>query len=488
MERKAKIIATLGPSSSNKKILKMMINAGVDIVRLNFSHGSHTDHLENIKLVREISKEIHKPITILQDLQGPKLRVGVLPPEGILLKKNQVIVLKTVHDQESNKISIENSILTLPLTVPNLAQNVKPKDRILLDDGHLELEIIRVEDESVFAKVIIGGNITSHKGVNLPGIDLKIPGFTQKDREDLKFGLTNGIDAVAISFVTGPEDILIVKQAISDISPKRIPPPIIAKLERPQAIAHLEEILDVSDGVMVARGDLAVETSPACVPIFQKRIIDAAYRKAKYVITATQMLDSMINNSRPTRAEASDVANAILDGSDAVMLSGETAVGKYPLEVVQMMDSIIQEAEANYQNWGYLKGHPSDPTQDDAIALTRAAGDLALDRDVSYIAVLTQSGKTALLMSKVRSKVPVLAFTPKEETFRLLPLYWGVKSYQVPYANTIKEMVAFVEAAILSTNIIEKGQQIIFVSGFPFNEIRPPNFLLLHTIGELINS
>ena len=255
-------------------------------------------------------------------------------------------------------------------------------------------------------------------------------------------------------------------------------------MERPQAIDRLEEIIDVTDGVMVARGDLAVETSPACVPIFQKRIIDAAYKKAKFVITATQMLDSMINSPRPTRAEASDVANAILDGSDAVMLSGETAVGKYPIEVIEMMDSIIKEAEANYQHWGYIKRQPLDQTQDDAVALTRAAGELAFDRDVAYIAVLTQSGKTALLMSKVRPKVPILAFTPEIETFNILSLFWGVKPYRVPYATTIEDIVAFVEEAIIATNPIQNGQQIIFVSGLPIGDMRPPNFLLLHTIGK----
>ena len=342
MERRAKIIATLGPSSGNEEILRKLILEGLDIVRLNFSHGSHENHLQSIELVRKLSNELHKPITILQDLQGPKLRVGKLPLEGIQLEKDQTVALTPVDVNDQNLIS-DSVAATLPLDVPNLARSVHPKDRILLDDGNLELEVINVVNDTVFAKVILGGILTSNKGVNLPGTDLKIPGFTEKDKEDLEFGLKNGIDAVAISFVSGPEDVLRVKEAIRDIAPYRIPPVVIAKMERPQAIEKLEEILDVTDGVMVARGDLAVETSPACVPIFQKKIIDSAYKKAKFVITATQMLDSMINSPRPTRAEASDVANAILDGSDAVMLSGETAVGKYPLEVISMMVSIIKE-------------------------------------------------------------------------------------------------------------------------------------------------
>jgi pyruvate kinase len=482
MDRRAKIIATLGPSTNDEVILKKLIIQGLDIVRLNFSHGSHEDHLRSIKLIRKLSEELHKPIAILQDLQGPKLRVGKLPPEGIQLIVGQQIALTTIDSPII--IDPNTDQIVLPLDVPNLARSVKNGDRILLDDGNLELEVLSKQGDTVHAKVVLGGKLTSNKGVNLPGTDLQIPGFTDKDKEDLKFGLENGIDAVAISFVTGPEDILKVKASIRELAPNRIPPPVIAKLERPQAIDKLEEILDVTDGVMVARGDLAVETSPACVPIFQKRIIDSAYRKAKYVITATQMLDSMINNPRPTRAEASDVANAILDGSDAVMLSGETAIGKYPLEVIAMMDSIIKEAEANYKNWGYTQKYPLDTTRDDAVALTRAAGELAFDRDVAYIAVLTQSGKTALLMSKVRPKVPIIAFTPERETFRMLSLFWGVKPYQVPYATTIEDMIAFVEEAIIATNPIKSGQQIIFVSGLPIGDMRPPNFLLLHTIGK----
>jgi len=483
MKRRARIVATLGPSSSGEDILTSMVEAGLDIVRLNFSHGTHSDHLANINLVRKVSEKLQKPITILQDLQGPKLRVGKLPSEGIVLTVGQIISFTSADSDLVNNSSTSREIV-LPLDVPNFARSVKPKERILLDDGQLEMEVVEVIGESVKARVMLGGILTSNKGVNLPGTDLNIPGFTEKDRTDLEFGLKNGIDAVAISFVSRPEDVTKVQQIIRELAPHRKPPPVIAKMERPQAIDKMEEIISVADGVMVARGDLAVETSPAYVPIFQKKIIETAYRKAKFVITATQMLDSMINNPRPTRAEASDVANAILDGTDAVMLSGETAVGKYPLEVIKMMDSIVKEAEANYQNWGYIRHQPLDTTQDDAIALTRAAGELAFDRDVAYIAVLTQSGKTALLMSKVRPRVPILAFTPEEDTFRKLPLFWGVTPYRVPYATTIEDMVAFIEEAIIATKPVKNGQQIIFVSGLPVGDMRPPNFLLLHTIGK----
>jgi len=481
MERKAKIVATLGPSSDNEEVLKSLILAGMDVARLNFSHGTYDEHKKRIQTIRKVSEELNKPITILQDLQGPKLRVGKLPNDGFLLKKNQLVALQPIKST-IKEIKFSGDLVILPMDVPNLAHAVQPNNRILMDDGNLELEVVEVIDETVIGKVVLGGKISSHKGVNLPGVDLKIPGFTKKDRLDLEFGLAQGIDALAISFVCCASDVLEVKEAIKKIAPDKIPPPVIAKLERPQAIENLEEILDVSEGVMVARGDLGVETSPASVPIVQKRIIDAAYRHAKLVITATQMLDSMINNPRPTRAEASDVANAILDGTDAVMLSGETAVGKYPLETVKMMASIVQEAEANYQKWGERGKQPLDPTSDDAVALTRAAGELAADRDVKIITVLTQSGRTARLMSKVHLNVPILAFTSELSTFRNLNLYRGVTPYMVPHATNIEDMLAFVEEAIIASTTLGSGQQIIFVSYLPVGQMLPPNFLLLHTI------
>ena len=481
MERKTKIVATLGPSSDNEEVLKSLINAGMDVARLNFSHGTYEEHNKRIQMIRKLSDEMNKPITILQDLQGPKLRVGKLPEEGIILIKDQLIALQPV-DSIIKNMPKNDSLIILPMDIPNLARAVVPGNRILMDDGNLEIEVNEVIDTTIICKVILGGKITSHKGVNLPGVDLGIPGFTAKDRSDLQFGLQQGVDAIAISFVCCAGDILEVKEAMQKIAPDRIPPPIIAKLERPQAIDNLDEILSVAEGVMVARGDLGVETSPASVPIVQKKIIEAAYRHAKLVITATQMLDSMIKNPRPTRAEASDVANAILDGTDAVMLSGETAIGKYPLETIMMMDSIVREAEANYKTWSDRSRQPLEPTSDDAVALTRAAGELAADRDVKYIVVLSQTGRTARLMSKVHPDVPILAFTPELSTFRNLNLYRGVTPYLVPHATNIEDMLAFLEEAIIASTPIESGQQIIFVSYLPVGEMRPPNFLLLHTI------
>jgi pyruvate kinase len=483
MERRAKIVATIGPATESEEMLTKLVLAGMDVARLNFSHGTHEEHKIRINTIRKVSEELNKPITILQDLQGPKLRVGDLPKEGYLLLKGDIVALVPI-DSENPQQDNQQIKFNLPLDVPNLARSVKTGNRILLDDGNLELEVLTIEGDVVIAIVILGGKLTSNKGVNLPGADLNIPGFSEKDQSDLQFGLEQGIDAVAISFVSTPDDIAKVKKAINELAPNRVPPPIIAKLERPEAIDNLEAIIDIADGVMVARGDLAVETSPASVPIIQKKIIDAAYRKAKVVITATQMLDSMINNPRPTRAEASDVANAILDGSDAVMLSGETAVGKYPIEAVAMMNSIIIEAEANFIEWGYTKNTMLEPTAVDAVAITRAAKELAQDRNVAYIAVISQSGKTARLMSKVHPTVPILAFTPEIETYHNLSLYWGVSPYRIPHATTIEDMVSFVEEAIIATTPVKPKDQIIFVSGLPIGDFRPPNFLLLHTIGD----
>ena len=317
----------------------------------------------------------------------------------------------------------------------------------------------------------------------MPGSRINIPGFTEKDRADLAFGLQQGIDWVAISFVRSAQDVITVRNAIQEMAPDAADTPIIAKLERPEAIDNLEEILEATDGVMVARGDLGVETSAASVPIVQKRIIQEANRIDKVVITATQMLDSMIHNPRPTRAEASDVANAIFDGSDAVMLSGETASGSYPLESVGMMNAIALEAERHFNEWGN-KIVPTDrtTTQDDAKSMTRAARELAHDRNVAAIAVFTQTGKTALLMAKARPRVPILAFTPEIRTFYRLGLYWGVLPFFVPYASTVEGMIDHVEAAILSSTQIQPGEQVVVVTGFPVGAKILPNFALLHTI------
>jgi pyruvate kinase len=484
MNRKAKIVATLGPTSCTTEIIEGLVKAGINVVRLNFSHGTHQSHLALMSIIHSLENKINHPITILQDLQGPKLRVGILPIGGILLKAGEIISMELASDNHS--IGFEDGKQKkIFLEIPDIIHCLEVGGRILLDDGKLELEISDIYQNGFDAKVVLGGILTSNKGINLPGTSLDIPGFTEKDQQDLAFGIANGIDAVAISFVRTDQDIICVQNFIKENSPNNKSLPVIAKLELPEAVKNLESILDVADGVMVARGDLAVETSPAKVPIIQKEIIQAANRKAKLVVTATQMLDSMIENPRPTRAEASDVANAIFDGSDALMLSGETADGKYPLESVEMMDSIILEAESKIDEWGHYYKSTIGNNQDDAFAISIAARELACDRQVKAIAVFTQSGRSAALQSKARPEVPILAFTPNEITYRRLGMYWGVIPHLVPYSATLREMLIHVEEALLSSGELRTGQKVVLISGFPIGDMRATNLALLHTIGSL---
>ena len=483
MDRKAKIVATLGPTSTSEESIRELINAGMDVARLNFSHGTFEQHAERIALIRKISAETGKSISILQDLQGPKMRVGNLPDEGINLIVNQIVFL--APEEEIANLTLEAPDKSMiPFDVPNLMENVQVGKKVLLDDGNLEFEIVDIKEKHIEARVVLGGILKSHKGVNLPGIPLNIPGFTDKDKADLDFGLEQGVDYIALSFVRTAEDITTVRNTIKAKFPHKVNIPIIAKLERPEAILNLSEIMEVADGVMVARGDLAVETSPAEVPIMQKEIIQAANIKTKIVITATQMLDSMIKSPRPTRAEASDVANAVLDGTDAVMLSGETASGAYPVEAVKMMDGIVQEAEKHAMEWGHKTNRLEDPTFDDAIALTRGARELAHDRNVAAIAVFTETGRTAILMSKARPHVPILAFTPVPEVYSRLSMCWGVVPFLIPYASTIESMICIIEESLISSTQIKPGEQIVLIAALPVGEKRQPNLALLHTIGD----
>lgn len=481
--RFAKIVATIGPASSSEETLRRLIHAGLDVARLNFSHGDHESHGQIFDTIRRLSAELGKPITILQDLQGPKLRVGQLPDEGLELKAGQRLKL-VQRTPEHSQLSFQEGVPIIPLDVPDLAGSVSIGKSILMDDGNLELVVTGVNAGTVAAEVVLGGRLTSNKGVNLPGARLDIASFTEKDRQDLEFGLRKGVDAVAFSFVRNAQDVEEVRQAMRAIDPDKADTPVIAKLELPEAITNLEEIIQAVDGVMVARGDLAVETSPAEVPIMQKRIIAMANRNGRVVITATQMLESMISNPRPTRAEASDVANAVLDGTDAVMLSAESAVGRFPVESVQMMDQIVRVAEANLEQWGLPASLIDNVTEDDAITVTRAARELAHARRVASIAVFTNTGRTALLMSKARPQVPILGFTPNPRTYQRLGLYRGVTPYLVPFANDVEEMLVYVEERIVEMGQLSPGQQVVVVSGFPVGEVRLPNFALLHMLAE----
>jgi pyruvate kinase len=475
MERRAKIIATIGPASQDEAMLTELIQAGMNVARINFSHGSQAEHAEVIQRIRQLSAHLDQPVTILQDLQGPKIRTGELSGGSIQLQAGQTLTL-TTHPVIGN----ENQV---SVDYPDLPHSVKEGSRILLDDGNLELIALSVDADQVETRVVVGGILKPHKGVNLPGSWIYLPSMTQKDEADLAFGLEQGVDVIALSFVRTADDILQIRKKIGELADLHAKVPVIAKLERPEALDNLDEIVQIADGVMVARGDLGVEMSPQAVPIAQKRIITCANNHAKFVITATQMLDSMIHNPRPTRAEASDVANAIFDGTDAVMLSGETAMGSYPVESVKMMHAIVCQAEEHIGEWGHFHDLSAiEASNDDAFYVTRAAKELAHDRNVSAIAVFTQSGRTALHMSKARPGVPILAFTPEVSSYYRLGMYWGVEPYLVPHNDTIEDMLRVVEAVMVASKSVQPGEQVVLVCGFPVHQDCPANLALLHTV------
>jgi pyruvate kinase len=487
MDRRTKIVVTVGPASSDETTIEQLLQAGVNVMRLNFSHGTHAEHSTQISRIRRVSEKLAVPVTLLQDLQGPKIRTGKIAGGQVALTAGQPLTLTTREVLGDDRV--------IPVDYPDLPRSLSPGGRILLDDGNLELAVVSTTDETVSTQVVVGGVLKSDKGVNLPHARLNLQALTEKDEADLAFGLKLGIDAVAMSFVRKAADIGRLRQSIARFSPERRDTPVIAKLERPEALDNLHEIVDAADGVMVARGDLGVEMSPEAVPIAQKEIIAAANQHARLVITATQMLDSMINNPRPTRAEASDVANAIFDGTDAVMLSGETAIGKYPVKAVETMAAIIQQAESHLSEWGHWSGNLGDDasgmrtmgeiTHDDALSTTRAARELAHDRNVTAIAVFTMTGRTAQLVSKARPRVPILAFTSVENTYRRMPMFWGVIPSLVPHVDTLEDMLASVEREILQRGTIQPGEQVVVVCGFPVGAKCPPNLALLHTVGSL---
>jgi pyruvate kinase len=475
--RRAKIVATIGPASESEAALEALIQAGMNVARLNFSHGTHVQHAVRIQAIRAVSKRLNTPIGILQDLQGPKIRVGKLL-NPIQLSVGEQVCLYAAEDEKPR-----TDCQIIPVDFRELFDSVQPGDRLLLDDGRLALEALTSKGRQVQARVLVGGLLSSHKGINLPGVKLRIAGFTEKDRADLAFGISQGVDAVAISFVRSAADVKTVRAAIREFAGEGFAPLLIAKLEKPEALDELDAILEVVDGVMVARGDLGVELPPESVPSLQKRIIHAANARAKLVITATQMLESMIQNPLPTRAEASDVANAIFDGTDAVMLSAETAAGEYPGEAVAMMSRIVKEAEKHFVEWGSRQDAREGLGESDAASMARAANVLAKDPEVRAVAVFTMQGRSAWLMSKARPAKRILAFTPQENTLNQLAFLWGVLPRLTKYANSLDDMISEVDAALLLSGI-ETGQQVVLVCGYPVGAQVPPNMALLHTVGS----
>ena len=460
MTRRTKIVCTLGPASSDRETIRRLILAGMDIVRLNFSHGDHADHRRLIELIREVSKEEDRIIPILQDLQGPKIRVGDMKEGGVHLLKGQRFTLTTVPIVEGTPDRIYINYKTLPA-------DVSPGGQILVDDGHIELEVIEVTATDVLVEVVVGGILRSRKGVNLPNIRTSTPSLSEKDLRDLEFGLAMDVDVIALSFVRDESDVadLVARVRASGKNVK-----VIAKIEKPEAVRRIDEILSQSDGIMVARGDLGIEMPISKVPSTQKMTIHKCMVAAKPVITATQMLESMIENPRPTRAEASDVANAVLDGSDALMLSGETAVGKHPALVVEVMSRIIVEAEQHwrqYQSPLAVSAARRFTSHDVTESVSYTAVDLAEQVGAAAIVCLTASGATARAIARHRPSVPLYAFTDDDRVMRQLCLVWGTKSFAIPFQRDTDEGVDTVHRVLIERSLVTKGDLIVITAGMP---------------------
>ncbi|MCP4150299.1 MAG: pyruvate kinase [bacterium] len=451
--KSTKIVATVGPASSDEKTLMQMIKAGMSVARLNFSHGSYEAHEQLVKTIRKLSEELKTPVAILQDLCGPKIRLSHFE-EPVRLKRNKYI-----------KLAVDRAIKAdLYTDFAELPRLVKKNETILLDDGYIELKVTAVEEKYIECRVKVPGLAKSRKGINLPDTDVSIPVFTPKDRADLAFGLEQKVDYVAMSFVESANNIVPIREMMTEAS---LSIPVIAKIERPVALKNIDSIIAAFDGIMVARGDLGVEVAPEEVPIIQKKLIHLANFNNKLVITATQMLESMMNNPRPTRAESSDVSNAILDGTDAVMLSGETAAGKYPVKAVNMMKRIALITENSK-----LYPHSIDWDKNSVSyteAIVKSAAEIAEDLKAKYIMVFTHSGHTALELSKTRPTCPILAFTPNQRTVRKMAAFWGVSPHLIEYTPDTDEMIQLGNAHIKEDKLVKSGDLVVIVSGVTRN-------------------
>ena len=472
-QRRAKIVATLGPSSKTENVFRELVRAGLDVARLNFSHGTHPEKLELIHMVRKVAKEEGKTICILGDLQGPKIRTG-------RLKDKTPIQLETGQKLTITPRDIPGTIECISTVFPTLAENLEPGSRLLLSDGLIELHVVSVSGDDVECLVINGGTLGEFKGINLPGIPVKVPSLTEKDEIDLIFCMQAKVDAIALSFVRTAEDVSVVKDKIAQHGGDVW---IIAKLEKPQAIENLDSILAIADGVMVARGDLGVEVPPEKVPAIQKLVIRRAAEYRKPVITATQMLESMVENPRPTRAEASDVANAVYDGTDAVMLSAESAAGKYPVEAVRMMARIVCETEEQLQLTPLATPHSSRVQLSIAETICESMAHATEDLNIAAVAVFTETGTTARQLSKYRPKPPIFALSNSEQVINRMPLLWGVQAILCPKLTTTEQMVTIAEHLLEDAGHVKKGDILGIVAGTRTLS-GSTNFLRLHVTGD----
>ena len=470
--RRAKIVCTLGPAASTAERLEELVQAGMDVARLNLSHGSHAEHEERYRNVRKAAKLFRRNVGVLVDLQGPKIRLGTFADGQVELERGSQFTITT--DPVSGDAHRGST------TYSGLPGDVHPGDRVLVDDGRLALEVETVHGADVVTRVLEGGPISNNKGLNLPGTSVSVPALSGKDVDDLRWGLRTGADMIALSFVRSADDVRDVHRIMDE---EGIRVPVIAKLEKPQAVENLAEIVDAFDGVMVARGDLGVELPLWDVPLVQKRATELARRRAKPVIVATQMLESMISSSRPTRAEASDVANAVLDGTDAVMLSGETSIGSYPVESVATMARIIETVER-----GGLERIPPLGTRPRTKggAITRAAAEVADVLGAKFMVAFSQSGDSARRMARLRSPIPLLAFTPLESTRSQLALTWGLETYLVPPVSHTDDMVLQVDRMLLEMSRCARGDVVVIVAGSPPGIPGSTNAMRVHTIGDAV--
>jgi len=456
--RRTKIVCTIGPASKSYKLIEELIKEGMDVARLNFSHNTHKEHSSAVRHIRRASLKLGKPVAILQDLGGPKIRTGPLQKEFIILKNGSIFTL-TNRPILGNKKEVS-------IAYPQLPQKVKKGEVILLADGSLELKVEEVTSTDIKCRVIEGGKLTSHKGINLPNGYFEIPHLTPKDREDITFGIEHKLDFIAISFIKKAEDILRVRKILEGKGEKE--PFLIAKIEKREALTNIDEIIKVADGIMIARGDLGVEIPLQQVPLYQKEIIKKCNLIGKPVITATQMLESMVDNPRPTRAEVTDIANAIFDGTDAIMLSGETAIGKHPLESVKIMNKIAVETEKalDYKKILRERALSVEPTASDAIS--HATCQIAQDLKAAAIVTFTFSGSTARMVARYRPHVPIIARSPNESTVKKLTLFWGVYPLKSLDIKNTDGMVEKAKKAALETGLVHQGEKIVITAGIPF--------------------
>lgn len=470
MSRRAKIVCTIGPATSTPEKIRELVRAGMDVARLNFSHGTHADHEQVYRSIREASEEYGRAVGILGDLQGPKIRLGRFAAGPVEWREGDIVRV-TVEDVAGTHDRVST-------TYAGLAEDARDGDRLLVDDGKVALIVRKVEDYDVVCEVIEGGTVSDHKGLSLPGMNVSVPALSEKDIADLEFALKLRVDVVALSFVRSPADIDRVHRTMDRIPGGRLP--VIAKLEKPEAVDNLEAIVLAFDGVMVARGDLGVELPLEYVPLVQKRAIQIARENAKPVIVATQMLDSMIGSSRPTRAETSDVANAVLDGADAVMLSGETSVGRYPIESVETMSRIVRAVEEGSPHVPPLNHVPRTKRG----VLSYAARDIGERLAAKALVAFTQSGDTVRRLARLHTRLPLLAFTPEPPVRNQLALTWGTETFLVPPVESTDAMVRQVDQAMLSIGRYQPGDLVVIVAGSPPSTVGSTNLVRVHRLGE----